>query len=235
MRIGLLEDDDDQRQLLTLWLEHEGYSVESAETASRFQQMVRNAPPDMAILDWNLPESSGAEVLSWLRTEFGLSIPVVFCTARNARADLVHALEAGADDYLTKPLMRDETVARLNALKRRVMHRESQTSHQFGPYYLDPQRKQLLLEDEILPLTRREFELAFYLFQNHDSLVRRDQALAAVWGRRGDLDTRTVDNHVSRLRRKLRMEATDWRLNAVYQRGYRLESPPTRMDKQANG
>lgn len=225
MRVGLLEDDDNQRELLTLWLEYEGYEVESAATAARFQQLVRKSPPDLAILDWNLPESSGAEVLSWLRTHYGLGMPVVFCTARIAHSDLVHALESGADDYLAKPLVRAEVVARLNALLRRTAHRDSQVDYQFGAYRIDPKRKQLLLEGEVLPLTQREFDLAFYLFQHQDTLVRRDQALAAVWGQSAELTTRTVDNHVSRLRRKLRTEQTHWRLTAVYQQGYRLESP----------
>ena len=225
MRVGLLEDDDHQRELLTLWLEHEGYEVESAPDAARFQQLVRRSPPDLAILDWNLPESSGEEVLSWLRTHYGMGIPVVFCTARNDRADLVYALESGADDYLAKPLARAEVMARLTALMRRSSHRQSQVDHEFGPYRIDPKRKRLLLDGEVLPLTQREFDLAHYLFQRHDTLVRRDQALAAVWGHRAELTTRTVDNHVSRLRKKLRTDETRWRLTSVYQQGYRLESP----------
>lgn len=226
MRVALLEDDDEQRELLSLWLESAGYQVQSAPDAARFQQMVRKSPPDLAVLDWNLPESSGEEVLSWLRTHYGLKMPVVFCTARGASPDLIHALESGADDYLVKPLSRGEAMARLNAVMRRVDYREAQASNQFGPYLLDPQRKQVYLDGETLSLTQREFDLANYLFQRHDTLVRRDQILSAVWGQSAELTTRTVDNHVSRLRRKLRTEETDWRLTSVYQQGYRLESPP---------
>lgn len=228
MRIGILEDDDDQRQLLSLWLEAAGNSVMSAGTAAEFQRLVQKTPPELVILDWNLPESSGTEMLAWIRSLHGFRIPIMFCTARDSKEDLVLALEAGADDYLVKPLSQEETLARLNALARRSLHSEQKTENNFGPYRLDLQRKKLFLEgDQLLPLTTLEFDLANYLFQNCNALVRRDEALRAVWGRTADITTRTVDNHISRLRRKLRTDVTGWRLNAVYQQGYRLESPYT--------
>lgn len=235
MRIGILEDDDDQRQLLALWLEDDGHTVVSAGSAAEFQRMVQQQTPDLICLDWNLPESSGTEILAWIRGLYGLRIPIVFCTARRSEKDLVVALEAGADDYLIKPLSREETLARLKALARRSLQTGVQDGHKFGPYRLDLQRKKLFLNNETpLPLTTREFDLASYLFQNCNALVRRDEALRAVWGHTAEITTRTVDNHVSRLRRKLCTDVTGWRLNAVYQHGYRLESPASGGSQNPN-
>jgi len=225
MRVGILEDDNELRQTLSLWLQQEGYSVDSEQNVARFFHLMRKNRPDLVILDWNLPESSGLEVLSWIRAEYGYGIGVVFSTARSSQADVVQALKAGADEYLKKPLSREETLARVEALKRRIVGRKSVAIEEFGPYQLDVTRKNLLLNGEPLQLTRKEFDLALYLFQNHDVLVRRDQVLAAVWGQNGNIATRTVDNHVSRLRRKLNTATTGWRLNAIYQQGYRLTSP----------
>lgn len=225
MRVGILEDDNELRQTLSLWLQQEGYRVDSELSVAGFFQLIRKNRPDLVILDWNLPESSGLEVLSWIRAEYGYGIAVVFSTARSAEADVVQALKAGADDYLKKPLSRDETLARLEALKRRVAGSKNISTQGFGPYQLDVTRKKLFLNGQHLQLTRKEFDLAHYLFQNHDVLVRRDQVLAAVWGRNGNIATRTVDNHISRLRRKLNTEVTGWRLHAIYQQGYRLTSP----------
>ncbi|SFE37742.1 DNA-binding response regulator, OmpR family, contains REC and winged-helix (wHTH) domain [Marinobacter sp. DSM 26671] len=225
MRVGILEDDNELSQTLALWLQQEGYNVDSEQSVSRFFQLVRKKRPDAVILDWNLPDGSGLEVMSWIRAEYGYDIAVVFSTARLAEEDVVQALRAGADDYLKKPLSRGETLARLQAIKRRISAREDRSSKTFGPYRFDAPRKQLFLGNEQLPLTRKEFDLAYYLFQNHDVLVRRDQVLAAVWGQTGELTTRTIDNHISRLRRKLQTETTGWSLNAVYQQGYRLTSP----------
>lgn len=228
MRIGILEDDSAQRQLLSLWLEADGHTVISAERAADFQRLVRETPPELVILDWNLPESSGAEMLAWIRGLHGFRIPVMFCTARIEKADHVFALKTGADDYLVKPLNRELTLARIHALARRSMDTEHPTANTFGPYRLDLQRKKLFLAgDGALPLTAREFDLAHYLFRNCNNIVRRDEALRVVWGRSAEITTRTVDNHISRLRRKLRTEITGWQLNAVYQQGYRLESPTT--------
>ncbi len=228
MRIGILEDDSAQRQLLSLWLEADGHTVLSAENVADFQRLVRETPPELIVLDWNLPESSGAEMLAWIRGLYGFRIPIMFCTARAAKGDVVYALQTGADDYLVKPLNREVTLARLYALARRSVHTEHQTTNTFGPYRLDLQRKKLFLAgDGALPLTTREFDLAHYLFRNCNAVVRRDEALRAVWGRSAEITTRTVDNHISRLRRKLRTDITGWQLNAVYQQGYRLESPAT--------
>ena len=221
----LIADDDPYIcQALIRSLTLEGFVAKSVSNGESAIQEVENNNPRILILDINMPKINGIEVIKYLRS-IDIDIPICVLSARDEVSDRVKGLESGADDYLAKPLVRAEVVARLNALLRRTAHRDSQVDYQFGAYRIDPKRKQLLLEGEVLPLTQREFDLAFYLFQHQDTLVRRDQALAAVWGQSAELTTRTVDNHVSRLRRKLRTEQTHWRLTAVYQQGYRLESP----------
>ncbi len=224
MRIALLEDDLDQAALISLWLEDADYTVDSHADATSFLRAVRRDSHDLYLLDWILPDLSGIEVLVKLRTEFDDFTPVVIVTSKDEEQSIVRGLEAGADDYLVKPVRRAELVARVAAVLRRTsgLARELVDAE---PYSLRLNDKSVSLDGETISLTNREFDLALFLFRNAGKMVSRGHLLEAIWGIENKaVSTRTVDTHVSRLRKKLRLgEDSGWVLSAIYQHGYRME------------
>jgi DNA-binding response OmpR family regulator len=136
---------------------------------------------------------------------------------------VVHALRLGADDFIVKPPKALELLARMDALTRRVRNGRAMAIR-IGPYEIDPERRSVSIDGRLIALTQKEFDLAVYLFQNVGRLLSRIKLLEEVWGVEADLDTRTVDTHVSRVRRKLLLdESTGWKLLPVYGFGYRLD------------
>jgi DNA-binding response OmpR family regulator len=152
-------------------------------------------------------------------------VPVLFTTARDAEADIVQALKAGADDYLVKPLRKQELLARVEALGRRARPKPRAAEHlKVAEFDVDVDRRVVTRHGAEMDLTQKDFDLAVFLFRNVGNLVSRGHILESVWGRTSDLNTRTVDTHVSRLRSKLGLVPENgWKLSAVYQHGYRLE------------
>ncbi len=226
MRIALLEDDPDQAALTSLWLSNADHSVDSHADAASFLRAVRRDSYDLYLLDWMLPDLSGIEVLEKLRAELDDFTPVVIATAKDEEQSIVRGLEAGADDYLVKPVRQAELVARVAAVLRRTvgLPRE-QHELDVAPYCLNTKNKTVTLHQDSINLTNREFELALFFFRNAGKMVSRGHLLEAIWGiENRAVSTRTVDTHVSRLRRKLGLgEDNGWVLTAIYQHGYRME------------
>ncbi|MEZ5545616.1 MAG: response regulator transcription factor [Lysobacteraceae bacterium] len=224
--VGLVEDDPDQAQLIAHWLENAGYTVKLFQHAAEFRRKLGAVSVDLLILDWNLPDESGLTVLRALRESGNNQLPVLFLTARDGEQDIVTGLSQGADDYVTKPARQGELLARVEVLLRRTgLHTETRLDDEtLAPYMIDPARRRITLNGEEITLTEREFDLALFLFRRRGRIVSRDSLLESVWNLPGDVATRTVDTHVSRLRKKLELGGEHgWRLSAVYQHGYRLE------------
>ena len=223
--VGLLEDDPDQARLFAHWLESSGLTCRSYGHASDFRRRLGVESIDLLILDWNLPDETGLEVLHWLRDSGHSRLPVIFVTARNEEQDIVDALRAGADDFLPKPARQAEMLARVSALMRRSgLHDEAPVVEELAPYQIDVTRRRIELDGEEIELTDREFDLALFLFRRRGRVISREALLEGVWKISGSVATRTVDTHISRLRKKLMLNGEKgWRLNAVYQHGYRLE------------
>ncbi|MGA8054639.1 MAG: response regulator transcription factor [Burkholderiales bacterium] len=226
MRIALLEDDPAQAELVRFWLTGAEHSV---HTYGRSRDLIREANResfDLFILDWEVPDMPGIEVLEWLRRSVHDPVPVLFTTARDAEDDICAALKAGADDYVVKPLRKQELLARIDALGRRGRRRGSvQEKLELGDIVIDVGRREVTRAGVPVDLTQKDFDLAVFLFRNLGQLVSRGHILETVWGRSADLNTRTVDTHVSRLRSKLGLTPEHgWRLSAIYQHGYRLEA-----------
>ena len=223
MLIALLEDDESLAELMTAWLTGAGYLVAHHVSGRTFRDSVARRAPDLAIIDRMLPDDDGIEVTKWFRAEVSSSIPLLFCSALGAEADIVAGLDAGADDYLVKPLRPEELLARVRALGRR---RAADTRGVIGcgPVTLDTANRTASLNGKRVSLTDREFEVAVHLMKNRGRLVSRAELLKQVWRTSAALETRTVDTHVSRVRHKLQLlRANGFQLHAVYNRGYRLE------------
>lgn len=226
MRIAILEDDPDQAEILRLWLEDAEHSVADFATGSEFLKAVRRDSYDMYLLDWMLPDISGIDVLKTLRGKSQDVTPVLITTVKNEERDIVRALESGADDFLAKPVRRRELVARLDAICRRSMPgRQESASLDAPPYSLDLRRQRVMMGNEEITLTNREFELVLFFFRNAGRVVSRAHILETIWGiDNAGVSTRTVDTHISRLRKKMKLkEKNGWKLSSIYQHGYRLE------------
>ena len=222
LRIGMLEDDVDQANRASGWIKERGHQCEVFYESESFQRAFRKTSYDVITLDWNLPDGTGIEILTWLRQSLVSDVPVIFITARQAEADIVSALEKGADDYLVKPVRQFELLARIGALARRAQP-ETEVL-EYDPYVFDTSNRQVTVDDEVVRLTEKEYDLALFLFRNRGRVLSRQHLLTSVWGTSAELNTRTVDTHASRLRKKLKLSATDkWKLTSIYQHGYRLE------------
>jgi len=226
MRVVILEDDQDQADLLLAWLEEAGHQCTVHKDGSAFVRGYKRDSYDLVLLDWMVPETSGLDVLKHMRAHLDPLVPVVFITQRDSEQDIVEALENGADDYMTKPVRRLETMARVNAIARRVGYGDENTAdhYEYEPYSIDTKLRKISLNKEAVEMTQKEYELATFLFKNVGRVISRGHLLEMVWGTSSQLNTRTVDTHISRLRTKLKIDDQEhWQLISVYRHGYRLE------------
>lgn len=237
VRIGLLEDDTCQIELIDLWVSEMGGQLKSYTTGHSFREAIKREQFDVLVLDWHLPDTTGLDELDWLRGEKSMSIPVLFITSRDSEDSVIEALDHGADDYMVKPVSKDIALARIKALQRRgrltvgeefkqeqpEQNEAASDVELYEPYSIDTTQRSIAVNGETVKLTNREYELALHLFRHAGCLVPRDYLLEALWGTRGDLNTRTVDTHISRVRSKLHINpGNGWQLSSIYQRGYRL-------------
>lgn len=223
--VGCVEDDAAQADLLRLWLEGAGYGCAVFRNANEFRRGLGSEAVDLVLLDRSLPDATGLEVLAWIRQSPNAGLPVIFLTASGEESDIIEGLAAGADDYVVKPPKQGELLARVAAvMRRRGGEADGADVLELAPYRIDPQRREISVGGEPIELTQREFELACYLFRRQGRIVSRDALLENVWNLGGGVTTRTVDTHISRLRKKLKLSGENgWRLAAVYQHGYRME------------
>ena len=225
MRIAILEDDPAQIDLVTLWLNNSGYKCHVFTYGKELTRALTRESFDLFILDWELPDISGAEVLAWIRQNVRDHAPVIFTTARDREEDIASMLRAGADDYIVKPLRKLELLARLDAVLRRARSQKPMDEiFDLAEFKVNVEARTITRHGQQVELTQKDFDLAVFLFRNLGRLLSRGHILENVWGRSPNLNTRTVDTHVSRLRSKLRLVPEHgWRLVAIYQHGYRLE------------
>ncbi len=166
MRIALLEDDIPQANLIAHWLTEAGMECVPFRTGAAFRQAIGNLSVDLILLDWMLPDDDGVDVLSWLRNTLGSKTPVMFTTTRAEETALVHALDRGADDYLIKPLRRNETIARIHALLRRgEQSNQAASVVALGSIVIDNDRHSVTVNGAPVELTDREMALALYMLR----------------------------------------------------------------------
>ena len=224
MRVLVIEDEPDIRELLAFHLEREGYTVTRSGSGAEGLRLARAAPPDLILLDLMLPEVDGFEVCRRLRQDpVTQAVPLVMLTARGDEVDRVLGLELGADDYVVKPFSPREVVARVRAVLRRSRPTAGTTPVTIGPLQIDAAAHTVSVEGSAVNLTRREFDLLRALVEARGRVLSREFLLGRVWGytAAGEIESRTVDVHVRRLRQKL--GPAGLLIGTVTGVGYRLE------------
>ena len=202
--IYLLEDDESIRKLVVYALESQGYEAEGFGLPSLFWAAIRRSVPCLVILDVMLPEEDGISVLKKLRRNGATAaVPVVMLTAKNTEFDRVEGLDAGADDYISKPFGMMELIARICAVLRRTQSVPGVKDYTFGALYLCPERHEVKVDGKDVALTFKEFTLLCVLCENAGTVMSRQTLMDKVWGFDSEFGNRTLDVHVRTLRAKL--------------------------------
>lgn len=223
--ILLVEDEPAIQELIAANLTRAGHTVVRAGDAEMAQRIVREALPDLILLDWMLPGASGIELARRLRNEERTrSIPLIMLTARSEEQDKVLGLETGADDYITKPFSPRELAARIQAVLRRRAPQATSDAVEVGGLRLDPSTHRVTAHGDAVSLGPTEFRLLHFLMTHPERVHSRAQLLDQVWGDHVFVEERTVDVHIRRLRSALEPSQHDRLIQTVRGSGYRLSA-----------
>jgi len=232
-RILIVEDEPSIAELIAINLTHAGYEVEKAMQADVAQSMMKEHLPNLVILDWMLPGKSGVQFAKELRAnDRTRGLPILMLTAKSEEADKVLGLDAGADDYVTKPFSPKELIARVRALLRRQVAVDDAGPLTVGPLKLDPSSHRVLAiwpnaEPKPISLGPTEYRLLQYFMANPERVHSRANLLDKVWGSEVYIEERTVDVHIKRLRAALAPLDCDRFIETVRGSGYRITKTPT--------
>jgi DNA-binding response OmpR family regulator len=223
-KVLIVEDEKDLIKLIRYNLEKEKYRILTATDAESGLVTARRSKPDLIILDIMLPKMDGLEYLKILRKES--RVPVMLLTAKRNELDRILGLKLGADDYVVKPFSVGELQARVEAVLRRAaapLPGDDRKPVVVGGIHLDLDRHEILVKGQPAELTTKEFEILKLLIEANGKVLSRDQLLERIWGHGQDIeiDTRTVDQHIARLRHKLKSEAS--RISTVTNFGYQMK------------
>lgn len=218
-----VEDEPAISEMIRFALERHGHTVHGASTVPEARELMANQHVHLAVVDWMLPGGSGLEFVRSIRKNpLYSNLPVIMLTARIEEDDITAGLDAGADDYITKPFSPRELHSRIKALLRRSQDFHNDTEITRGPLTLDSAAHRLMAQGVEVPLGHTEFKLLSFLMKNPDRVYSRTQLLDHVWGPGTFIEERTVDVHILRLRKSLKPYAADNLLDTVRGAGYRL-------------
>lgn len=204
--IFLVEDDTNIRELVVYTLNSTGFTAKGFSTPSGFWAELKNLKPELILLDIMLPEENGLSILEKLRSNTETKqIPVIMLTAKGSEIDKVRGFDLGADDYIPKPFGMMELIARVKAVLRRTQSSNTQAADSYtaGNIFVSVSKHKVKVDDDIVELTKKEFDMLCYLLENKNIVLSRDQLLNHIWGYSFDGESRTVDVHVRTLRQKL--------------------------------
>jgi two-component system, OmpR family, phosphate regulon response regulator PhoB len=225
-RILIVEDEPAIAELVALNLRHSGYDTQVVGSSADADAAVREALPDLVVLDWMLPGETGiALARRWRADTRTRNLPVVMLTARSQESDLVQGLEAGADDYLAKPFSNAELMARIRAVLRRKAPESTDVMVQVGRLALDPSTMRVAADGQPIHVGPTEFRLLRFLLSHPERVHSRGQLLDRVWGDHVFIEERTVDVHIKRLREALAPSGCAVMIETVRGAGYRLARP----------
>jgi len=224
-RILVVDDESSIRDMIGFSLSRAGFCFAEAVDAAQARVEIRRAPPDLILLDWMLPGCSGIEFVKALRSDPDTrSIPVIMLTARSEEDDKVRGLRDGADDYVTKPFAPKELIARIEALLRRVKPEATDRALEVNGLQLDPVSHRVMVGEDELDLGPTEFRLLHIFMAYPERVYSRDQLLDLVWGSNIHVGPRTVDMHVSNLRKGLETHDYHRMIQTVRGSGYRFSA-----------
>lgn len=226
MKIGVLDDDDAHLAAVVSALEAVGRRATTFSRSSALMSALRRETFDLLILDWRLPDRSGLEVIRWVRLNTDQPPPMLLLTSLSDDEAVVEGLNAGADDFLSKPASPAVLAARVEALLRRAYPPEQRNATEtLSDHVFDPFGLTVAFDGRTVELTHKEFELARLFFRNLHRALARSYLIEAVWGGDPNVNSRSLDVHVSRVRSKLELRPErGFRLTPVYSYGYRLET-----------
>ena len=221
--ILVVEDEPAIQELVLINLKHAGFVVVRAGSAEEAESAIRAALPDLVVLDWMLPGQSGISLAKKLRgDERTREIPVIMLTARAHEEDKVQGLEAGADDYVTKPFSPKELVARVRAVLRRRAPHLAGEAIESGDLKINPATHRVQVAEQTIELGPTEFRLLFFFMTHAERVYSRAQLLDEIWGDHVFIEERTVDVHIRRLRAALEASGQHERVETVRGTGYRF-------------
>lgn len=224
-KILIVEDEADIQELIAYNLERAGHAALRATSAEQALELVREALPDLVIIDWMLPGMSGIELArSFKANKRTESVPLIMVTARSAEQDKLTGLEIGADDYMTKPFSPRELIARVKAVLRRRAPQATDDSVEVDGLKLDPASHRVSANAEALELGPTEFRLLHFFMTHPERVYSRAQLLDQVWGDHVFVEERTVDVHIRRLRKALETTGHDRFIQTVRSAGYRFSA-----------
>ena len=222
-KILVIDDEADVTELVAYHLKAKGFTVETLNNPNGSIGLARTFLPDLVILDVMMPDLNGVQICRMLRADPKLKkVPVIFLTAKSEENDRIHGLETGADDYICKPFSTKELILRVQSILRRLTEGgpAEPKKLQAGQIILDVDRHEVAIHGQVIELTATEFKLLRLLMERRGRVQTREHLLINVWNYETEIETRTVDTHVRRLREKLGTEA-DW-IETIRGVGYRM-------------
>ena len=221
----LVEDDPALSELLEFRFTREGYRVRTTPDGDEALLLAEEDVPDLVILDWMIEGTSGIEVCRRLRRDKATAhVPIIMLTAREAEDDRIRGLDTGADDYVTKPFSPRELLARVSAVMRRIRPALAGEVIEVGDIMLDPVAHKVERAGKVLQLGPTEYRLLKFFMESPDRVFSRGQLLDGVWGTGSDIELRTVDVHIRRLRKAIEMEGLRDPVRTVRSAGYAFEA-----------
>ena len=226
-KVLIVEDEAPVRQMVAFNLNRAGFSVFEAGDVASARSVIADNRPDLVLIDWMLPDSSGLELTRSLkRDEAYKDLPIIMLTARAEEHSKILGLDSGADDYVTKPFSARELLARINAVLRRAGVETSEPLS-LGVLQLRPDEHRVFADERELVIGPTEYKLLKFFMQNNERVFSREQILDAVWGRNVYIEERTVDVHVQRLRKALSKSGANSYVQTVRGAGYRFSAGRT--------
>ena len=221
--ILVIDDEPAIRDMLQIALDAAGFKVGLAEDAKQAYPIIIDTPPDLILLDWMMPGTSGIELLRRLRRD-EINVPVIMLTAKIEEASKISGLDSGADDYIAKPFSPRELVSRVKAILRRTSGKNLKDVIKVDGMTFDPISHRVSINEKIIPLGPTEYKLLQFFLTHQERVYTRDQILDYVWGRNVYLDERTVDVHIRRLRKAISIAGHENYVQTVRGAGYRFST-----------